>query len=68
MFEAAPGGFVQALLAVVLKSAAFYLPRVVLELITFAFFGMALVSPLQRALEVRMPRPALGQRACGKAR
>jgi predicted PurR-regulated permease PerM len=56
MFEVAPSGFVQALLAVVLVSAAFYLARVVLEPIAFAFFGMALVAPLQKALETRMPR------------
>jgi len=51
------GGFVHVLFAVVLASAALYLARVVLEPIAFALFGMALVWPLQKALQARMPRP-----------
>jgi AI-2 transport protein TqsA len=51
------GGFVHVLFAVVLASAALYLARVVLEPIAFALFGMALVWPLQKALEAGMPRP-----------
>src|SRR5271163_1361905 len=48
-------GVVDALLATVLLSAAFYFARVVLEPIAFAFFGIALVWPLLKALEARMP-------------
>src|SRR5262245_51802074 len=50
------GGFVHVLFAVVLASAALYLARVVLEPIAFALFGIALVWPLQKALEARMPK------------
>src|SRR5271169_6747674 len=50
-------GVVDALLATVLLSAAFYFARVVLEPIAFAFFGIALVWPLLMALEGRMPKP-----------
>jgi AI-2 transport protein TqsA len=48
-------GFVNALLAAVLLSAAFYFARVVLEPIAFAFFGIALVWPVLKALQARMP-------------
>src|ERR1700749_13315 len=48
-------GVVNALLATVLLSAAFYFARVVLEPIAFALFGIALVWPLLKALEARMP-------------
>jgi AI-2 transport protein TqsA len=48
-------GVVNALLATVLLSAAFYFARVVLEPIAFSFFGIALVWPLLKALEARMP-------------
>jgi AI-2 transport protein TqsA len=48
-------GFVNAVLATVLLSAAFYFARVVLEPIAFALFGIALVWPLLKALEARMP-------------
>jgi AI-2 transport protein TqsA len=50
------GGFAQGVFGVVLISAALYLARVVLEPIAFAFFGMALVWPLQKTLEARMPK------------
>ncbi len=37
-------------------SAALYLARVVIEPIAFAFLGIALVWPIQKALERRMPK------------
>jgi predicted PurR-regulated permease PerM len=52
----AAGGLVYLLFAVVLVSAALYLARVVIEPIAFAFFGMALVWPIQKGLERRMPK------------
>ncbi len=52
----APGGFVYVLFAVVLVSAALYFARVVIEPIAFAFFGMALVWPVQKTLERWMPK------------
>lgn len=52
------GDFVNVTIAVVVLSAAFYFARVVLEPIAFAFFGMALVWPFQKAMEARMPRSA----------
>jgi predicted PurR-regulated permease PerM len=48
-------GAVDALLVTMLLSVVFYFARVVLEPIAFAFFGIALILPLQRALEARMP-------------
>jgi len=48
------GGFIRILFALVLVSAALYFARVLIEPIAFAFFGMALVWPVQRALEARM--------------
>jgi hypothetical protein len=48
-------GAVNALLTTVLLSAAFYFARVVLEPIAFALFGIALVWPLLKAMESRMP-------------
>ena len=50
-----PGGFIHILFALVLVSAALYFARVLIEPIAFAFFGMALVWPVQKALEARMP-------------
>jgi len=47
---------VYLLFAAVLVSAALYLARVVIEPIAFAFFGMALVWPIEKALERRMPK------------
>jgi AI-2 transport protein TqsA len=55
MSSSGRSGVVNALLATVLLSAAFYFARVVLEPIAFAFFGIALVWPLLKALEARMP-------------
>jgi AI-2 transport protein TqsA len=55
MSPGGPSGVVNALLATVLLSAAFYFARVVLEPIAFALFGIALVWPLLKALEARMP-------------
>lgn len=52
----AQGGFVRILFAVVLVSAALYLGRVVIEPIAFAFLGIALVWPIQKALERWMPK------------
>ena len=51
----APSGFIRILFALVLVSAALYFARVLIEPIAFAFFGMALVWPVQKALEARMP-------------
>ena len=49
------GSFIRILFALVLVSAALYFARVLIEPIAFAFFGMALVWPVQKALEARMP-------------
>jgi len=51
------GRFIQALVAVILVSAALYFARVVFEPIAFALFGMALVWPFQKAIEAKMPKP-----------
>jgi AI-2 transport protein TqsA len=51
------GRWVQALLAISLIVAALYLARVVFEPIAFTLFGMALVWPLQKRLEARLPKP-----------
>ncbi len=51
------GRFVHTLAALVVASAALYFARVVFEPVAFALFGMALVSPLQKAAEARMPKP-----------
>ena len=52
------GRFIQALVAVILVSAALYFARVVFEPIAFALFGMALVWPFQKAIETKMPKPS----------
>ncbi len=52
----APGGFVHILFAVVLVSATLYFARVVIEPIAFAFLGIALVWPIQKALERVVPK------------
>jgi len=49
---------IYVLFAAVLVSAALYFARVVFEPIAFAFFGVALVWPLQKTLEARLPKPA----------
>jgi AI-2 transport protein TqsA len=46
--------FVQAVIAVVLVSAALYFGRLVLEPVAFVLFTMALVEPFQKAVEARM--------------
>ncbi len=51
-------GVVDALLITILLSAAFYFARVVLEPIAFALFGIALIWPVLKALEARMPSAA----------
>lgn len=48
--------YVQVLLAVVLTTAALYFASAVFEPIAFALSGMALVWPLQRAIEARLPK------------
>ncbi len=48
--------WVQIPLATILVSVALYLARVVFEPIAFALFGMALLWPLQKALEARLPK------------
>ena len=55
MGTGARSAVLDALLATVLLSAAFYFARVVLEPIAFALFAIALVWPLLKALEARMP-------------
>jgi len=51
-------GIARILLATLLVTVTLYLARVVFEPIAFALFGMALVWPFQKALEIRLPRPA----------
>jgi predicted PurR-regulated permease PerM len=50
------GQSVQLLLAVFLITAALYLARPLFEPIAFALFGMALVWPIQKALEARLSK------------
>lgn len=50
------GHSVQILLAAFLITAALYFARSLFEPIAFAFFGMALVWPLQKALAARLPK------------
>lgn len=52
----ATNSFVGILFAVVLTSAALYFGRVLLEPIAYALFAMALVRPVQEALEARMSK------------
>jgi len=48
----------RVLFAIVLASAALYFARTLLEPIAFALFGIALVWPLQRAIEAKLPKAA----------
>lgn len=50
--------FVLNFFAIVLAIAVLYYARAVFEPIAFMLFAMALVWPLQSALEARMPKPA----------
>lgn len=52
------GHSVQLLLGVFLITAGLYLARPLLEPIAFALSGMALVWPLQKALEARLSKIA----------
>ncbi len=50
------GRDVQLLVAIFLVVAALYLARTLFEPIAFALFGIALVWPIQKALEARLPK------------
>lgn len=51
-----PGRDVQILLAIFLVVAALYFARTLFEPIAFALFGIALVWPIEKALEARLPK------------
>jgi AI-2 transport protein TqsA len=50
------GGFAVVLCAAILSAAALYLARSVLAPVAFSIFAMAIVWPLQMALQARMPK------------